>query len=1194
LGWAFGILIVLLVAAYFLVTSSGFFKSAILPRVSKALGAEVTVSDASISPFSEVVLRNLKVQTTGPEPLLTATEARARYNLRDILGGNIHVDELTISSPTVVLVENPDGSSNLDPILKAQKAGEKKPEAAPKPAKPLQLDLRKISLSDATIRRIQTDKKGTKDVLEVSHLNATVEGVKNGQTGKLTLSAGIKDEKTSPQPGVAGALEAKVAGDYAFTLLPDLAPSAVKGNTHLDVSRAEGALGELAGGAADLGCEMTPAEIKQLGLRFQRGGTPLGELRVSGPFAMDKKEGKLSVALLSIDKHLLNLAGAKYGVDFGTTTLNSTNQIEIAKAGSVITTVGQVDLGKLQVTRTNETTPTLDFRANYDVTVDLAQSNSLLRSLTLAGTQGGNALLHGELTSPMSISWGKAAGGVGDSTFNFAVTGLNLADWKPFLGGKASAGKLSARAKVLSQQGGDQLTFDVTSQIENLDANLGTNRITQAGVDFQVNGQSSAMKQFNLKSYGLKVTRKSEPLVSLSGSGTYTRGPTDVGDNADMEVTAQAALPRLLELMPQPDMNLAAGTAELKGHMVQKGKTQSFIGTFALNDLTGKLGKNELRSFGTTMDLDVTMTPQQIQMNKVAGKVTVGGQPGGSFDLSGTFNTNKATQVTARLADFNQTGLRPFLKPMLAEKELVSVALNADTSIQYDPQAASALKGNLQVTKLVVSDPKNEFPATPLEARMQFDVSVRQNVTDLRQFQVTLTPTARAKNEVQLTGQIDASHTNAIQGNLKLTAESVDVTSYYDLFVGGGKEAGKQPTAGRATSTAAAPSDANTEPEAHQLPFRNFTADAAVSHFYLREIEVADAHAVVKIDGGHVVVNPLTLALNNSPVNGSVDLDLGVPGYRYDTALSAERIPLMPLVNSFQPERKGQIGGTLTASAGFKGQGTTGASLQKNLSGKFDLSSTNLNLSVVNVKSSMLRALINTVSFLPEMIRNPLSGVTSLLQSMLGKSGGGLADELSKSPITAVSARGQIGAGRVDLTQAQVQSAAFLAEAKGEITLAPVLTNSTLQIPITISLSRQIAQRLNLVATNTPTNAAYAKLDDFVSMKGTIGAAKPDINKLVLARIALHSFGGTGSGEAGQAQGLLQGLGGLLGGKSSNSTNTTPSANQSTNRVGSLLQGLGGLLAPPPAATNAPPNSATNQNQPLNNLLDGLLRPKKQ
>ncbi len=114
-----GVFIVLLVAVYFVGTSSAFFKGFILPRVSKSINAQVTVSEASISPFKEVILRNFQVRTTGEEPLVTSPEVRARYSLMDIIGGNIHIDEATLSSPTVVLIENPDGSSNLDPILKS-------------------------------------------------------------------------------------------------------------------------------------------------------------------------------------------------------------------------------------------------------------------------------------------------------------------------------------------------------------------------------------------------------------------------------------------------------------------------------------------------------------------------------------------------------------------------------------------------------------------------------------------------------------------------------------------------------------------------------------------------------------------------------------------------------------------------------------------------------------------------------------------------------------------------------------------------------------------------------------------------------------------------------------------------------------------------------------------------------------------
>ena len=309
LAAVFAVLIVLLVVVYFVATSSGFLTGVILPRVSKAMNAQITVSDASISPFSQVILRGLKVQTTGPEPLVSAAEVRLRYSLMDIINGNIRVDEVTVASPTVALIENADGTSNLDPLLKAQPEEAAVPEPVPvaKPAagKPLQIDLKKFALTDATIRRVKNYANGKRDVAELSHVNVTLEDLKNGQTGKLALGADMSVQQTN------AALQAKLTGNFTVALAADLKPTSIKGSTRLDVTKAEGALADAAGFGSELNVEVTPTDIKEVALRFQKGNANLGELRVSGPFDMQKLEGRLSIVLAGIDKQLLNLAGAK-------------------------------------------------------------------------------------------------------------------------------------------------------------------------------------------------------------------------------------------------------------------------------------------------------------------------------------------------------------------------------------------------------------------------------------------------------------------------------------------------------------------------------------------------------------------------------------------------------------------------------------------------------------------------------------------------------------------------------------------------------------------------------------------------------------------------------------------------------------------------------------------------------------------
>jgi hypothetical protein len=1187
--WIVGVFVILIAAVYFVGTSSAFLKGFILPRVSKSINADVTVSEASLHPFKEVVLKDLKVQPTGQEPLLTAPQVVLRYSLMDIIGGNIHVDEVTVTSPTISVLEKADGSHNFDPLLKPPqekpkgKEKEKAPEQPSKPSKPPQVDVRKVAVTGATLRYVKEHKGGTRDTDEIANLNVTLDNLKNGQTGKLALGADINVEQNPPAPATNGSLQAKLDGHFEFALTSDLKPGSVQGNTRLSVNKATGAFADAGTLGMTLDCDATPTEVKQVALKFSKGDASLGQLLVGGPFDMQKQEGKLTVQLVSLDKRLLNIAGAKSGLDFGPTTIGSTNQIEMAKAGSVITAAGQLNVNQFQVTRTNETTPALDLVTKYSVTVDRGANNAVLRELTMNGTQKGNPLIHAELASPMTVAWGSSANAVGDSTLNLTVTNFNLTDWKPFIGDQVSSGNVGAQVQVLSQQAGKVVSVSVDSRIQDLAAKAGSNEISGVAVTFQLKARAADLKQINLGSCEVAVAQKDQNLATVTAAGTYDTG----SQNADMQVNLRASVPGLLRVVPQPDANFSSGAFEAALHVIQRAESanaqaggskaqpavvQSITGKAGISDLTGHFGKMDFRGFATPIDLDVSKTAQAIEIRRFAGEVTEGGKSGGRFDVSGTYQTDQSAQITAKLNGFNQVALRPFLESALTDKKLVSVSLNGSANATYNPQGDSVVKAELQVTNLVVNDPKGQIPAKPLEARVQVDTALHKRVADINQVGLTLTPTPRAKNELKLTGHVDMNRTNAIQGNIKLAAEALDLTTYYDLFAGGPKPEEKKTASSGSKppqpSTPAPTSAPDKEAAPINLPLHNFIADVNIGRLYLREIEITNLLTTAKIDGGHVVLNPCELSLNGAPVKANVELDLSVPGYKYNVSFDANSIPLAPLVNTFQPERKGQISGTLTAQANVKGEGTTGANLQKNLNGQFDVVTTNMNLQVVDVKGQMLRSTIDVVAAIPELVRDPASGIGSLLSGLTGSEKGGLAAELKRSPINSIIVHGTAGSGHIELKQAQVQSPAFEANAKGDIALASDLMKSALHVPVSISLSRDIAKRLNLLPANLATNALYAKLPDFFTMKGTFGNIQKDISKTALASIALKGISSPVTGTVGN---VLNNLGGLLGGGASGNSNPPQS----------------GTNAPPP--TNAPPK---NQN-PVDNLLNNLFGPKK-
>jgi hypothetical protein len=217
-------------------------------------------------------------------------------------------------------------------------------------------------------------------------------------------------------------------------------------------------------------------------------------------------------------------------------------------------------MDKLQVTRAGQTTPTLDLAAQYNVTVDRASSNATLREFTLNGVENGKPLLKGELTSPMSFSWGKTEMQAGDSTLNVAITSLNLADWKPFIGDQVSSGVVNGKLQLVSQQGGKLLTFDLGAQIENLTATVSSNRIADAAAILTVKGKANNLEKFDLSEYSLKLNHQSQTVLTAGGAGTYDKA----ANAADLQLNVNSSLPQLLQVFPQPDISFSSGALDLK------------------------------------------------------------------------------------------------------------------------------------------------------------------------------------------------------------------------------------------------------------------------------------------------------------------------------------------------------------------------------------------------------------------------------------------------------------------------------------------------------------------------------------------------------------------------------------------------------------------------------------------------------
>lgn len=1296
---ACGVLL-LLVVGYFVVTSAAFFKGVILPRAGAAIGAEVTVADASISPFSAVTLRDLQVRAPGAEPLATVAEVRLRYSLMAILRGQIDVAEAAVVKPVIRVAMKADGSSNLDPFLKRGSPASTPPPAT-KSGGTLQLNIQKVLIQDGVLGWSQTGKDGSQMAADVSGLNFNLESLRNGQPLRLGLDAALKWAQT--QGTNRAELAATLKSAFNADLSADLMPQRLQGSADFVVSQATGSFQEAGGFAARLVTELDPKQVKQLGVTFTKGTATLGAITVSGPFDAATREGRLKLNVTGVGNELLSLIGGRFGIYFGSTRLAAEYDIELKQQGRYVNTTGTLTVDKFSVTRNQLTTPVIDFRLGYNATVDLPRTNATVRSFTLDALQSGRPLLKAGLTRELVLDWGRGAEGVADSTLELSVTGLNLTDWKPFLGDAVRSGEVSGQLRVNVQKAGKLVGFDLATRLAGLAGQFGSNRVDQADATFGLQGKLTDFDQVELSAMNFELTQQKQTVTKFGGSGRYTVSTRA----ADFRTELSVLLAPLSRLLGSPEVALTSGAIQVAGGFTQKAATSpsaapesAFTGRVQVSEITGHVGTSQFDRLEAAWDVDAGLVNNVAEVRRFAGAMKQAGQNGGAFELTAKYRlaerrgeaafkltdfnqvvlrsalapaltpmtlesmgvnaaltaqfdmagdsglkgdlqitnvvvvdprgqfprvpisagaaleasanakgvfelkqfaggvrqgtspagdfaatgrferTNQAGQFNFKLTGLNQNGLRPFVARSLGDRTLASVAIDANLDAAVDLRAATTVKGDLQVTNLVIKGAQQPAP-TPLEARLKMDVAVNKAVTELRALQLNLTPTARANNQLDVNGRIDVGQTGAITGNLKFSAAALDMTRYYDLAMGGTPS----PTASTPTPRPA-PAGGEKEMDPIVMPLRNFVIDGAVQRFYLGEVEITNFVTQIKLDGGSVVVKPLQLALNGAPVNATADLDLARPGYRYDVGFEARGIPLPPLVNTFAPTRKGQIHGTATAGAQIKGAGTTGASLQKNLAGQFGLTMTNLDLAVLNLRSPVMKSLVNVVAGIPELIRSPAGGLSSLVGRLTGagSTNSAYAQLVNKSPIDQIVLQGTAGNGQVQLQQAFVQSPAFQANASGVVGLAPVLTNSTLNIPVRLTLERSLAESAGL-AGNTPTNAAYAKLPDFVTMKGTLGAPKSDINyPALLAVVAKAGAGVLGQSENSSVSGAakaLNAVGNLLGGSggAKDASGTAPAANQGSSGLGGALNSLlGGNRNAANSATNqARTNAAPNQ-----------------
>jgi hypothetical protein len=1069
-------LVVLLIAFYFVITSSAFLKAVVLPRVGAMLGSEVTAASIRLSPFSELGVKDLQVRTSSPEPFLRIPEARVRYRLGELLGGAVKLQEIQLIAPSFVWIQNADGTSNLDPLFKALAS---KPEAQvpSKKAAPLELSLKNVRLSQATIRWIKTNKDGSRQTIVFDNINLTLDQLANRQAGKWTLNTAVRIEAlaASTNANDPSSLSAAVDGSFDFSLDDSLRPQSLKGLLTLNATQASGVWREYQGLSASVDCDAAinlreaKAVIDRLDLGAMQGAAPLLQAGLDRPMTLiwGTNAGGIPDSSFQLSLTNLNLADwqalSDGRIQSGKVAMQM--QVRSQEAGQKLGFNLSAQMADVGAT----------WNSNHFEHVSLQlQTGGLLENFQrfqLNAFQLNLSRLNQRLVAFKGSASGDVKSKAFDAEVDFQAVLSEVLQLYPVPSLSASSGTVQFTGKLSQQNQAQRMTGKLT--LADFTGGYAPQYRFQrfgAGLDADVEKKDNQLQiQRGVLTMGGGAAREAQ--VEFSGKWDLAKQAGQIafkGQQLNAEALkpfVQSALaPRTLESVMLDASGLATFDAQADSTL----RADIRVANLVIGDPDKRIPSTPLEAQATVA---ATMKGRTIvQVERLDLDARAGSQPAGKCQLSGEWNLSNTTgRVTFNITNLNQHLLGPSLNLLLAPQTLSSVTIHTAGSASYG--ANMSVKAGLTITNLIVRDPAVSQPLEALGCGLEVDGSLQDAVLDLRRVSLFLKPTPRANNQLHLQGKIDLGTNNASANQISLRAEALDLTPWYDLWSHRVTAPPRKPVR---------PADANTEPAAINLPLQRAVLDVKIGRLYLREIALSNWVATASINRGEVTLKPFQLTLNGAPVNGSGVLNLGLPGYGYDINLTASRVPLKPIVSFSQSDIPAEYQGNFDVQAQIKGAGITGVNLQKTLTGQVDLVLTNANVRL----SPKSRLLLTPIALLLRL------------------------EELNNARVYGFRAHLQMGSGQVEVQPFELESDVFLAEIKGTIPIAEVLTNSPLRLPIGFSLERNLARKAGLLPVNTPTNVTFVTLPAFAKLGGTLGNPETYTDKLVITGLIARSAAG--------------------------------------------------------------------------------------
>jgi hypothetical protein len=529
--------LLLLVIAYNVVTSSGFLCSVVLPAVSKEIGLDIAAKQADISLLrSTVVLRDVTLKAPkASEKFASAKLLKGKVGISSLLNGDFKFSDVLLDKADFRLVKDEKGHWNYSdetetaPKPQTQPQTEKQDKTAGKEeSSGIKLELKNIQIKDSSFELI-TNSAGVKSALKIAAFNAELPELVNDKKAQLKLSGDISISSGNDIKVRNGKFKTAIG----FILDKYLHPS--KLNLMSNISELKGEVSGVVLDGSNIALLLNTngskdtIKIKNLILRQVSNGSLRSSVSAKGsiglePFSIDAdiKISPLSEEIFGVIVNFASginpgLASLKYDghVEYKNDILNSSGNLLITRKG--IAVIG----GKKYAL------PTFVLKSGHDFKLNLASSQLQMNRVGAEIVQNRNVIAMLSSRHPFLLSYGeKKTEFKGQSPeFNLLLTGFNVNLLKLFIPPQDSfllkSGWLDANVTCRVDKSVDGLAVYGKLAGRQLALNMSSKELKNIELVQTLNARLEKMNRIVINNFATSLKIDGTKVATLNTSGFY-------------------------------------------------------------------------------------------------------------------------------------------------------------------------------------------------------------------------------------------------------------------------------------------------------------------------------------------------------------------------------------------------------------------------------------------------------------------------------------------------------------------------------------------------------------------------------------------------------------------------------------------------------------------------------------------------